>query len=140
MKRKVLISDLVETGEKIRALRESRGMSQEQFAELLGVSKNSIQRYELGTVEMGLTTFFKLAELAKCSPNEISPKRFTPICDMDDETEEIISMICRLKNRSKKIAFPVIKELIRSLKHYRLKSVGLRAKALFVATESRCSV
>ena len=26
------------------------------------------------------------------------------------------------------------------LKHYRLKSVGLRAKALFVATESRCSV
>ena len=107
--------DLVETGEKIRALHESRGMSQEKFAELLGVSKNSIQRYELGTVEMGLTTFFKLAELAKCSPNEISPKRFTPICDMDDETEEIISMICRLKNRSKKIAFPVIKELIRSI-------------------------
>ena len=27
-----------------------------------------------------------------------------------------------------------------ALKHYRLKSVGLRAKALFVATESRCSV
>ena len=36
--------DLVETGEKIRALRESRGMSQEQLAELVGVSKNSIHR------------------------------------------------------------------------------------------------
>ena len=115
MKRKELNPDLVETGERIRVLRESKGMSQEQFAELLGVSKNSLQRYELGTVEMGLTTFFMLAELAKCSPNKISPKRFTPKCDMDEETEEIISMIRRLKNRAKKISFPVIKELIRSI-------------------------
>ena len=41
MKRKVLNSDLVETGERIRVLRESRCMSQEQLAELVGVSKNS---------------------------------------------------------------------------------------------------
>ena len=39
MKRKELNPDLVETGERIRVLRESKGMSQEQFAELLGVSK-----------------------------------------------------------------------------------------------------
>ena len=35
--------------------------------------------------------------------------------------------------------FAVMGEVMK-LKHYRLKSVGLRAKALFVATESRCSV
>lgn len=54
MKRKEFNSDLVETGERIRVLRESKGMSQEQLAESLGVSKNSIYRYENGQMEMGI--------------------------------------------------------------------------------------
>ena len=54
--------DLVETGEKIRALRESRGMSQEQLAELVGVSKNSISRYETGTADMKSSVLFEISK------------------------------------------------------------------------------
>ena len=69
--------DLVETGEKIRALRESRGMSQEQLAELVGVSKNSIHRYENGNVEMKMIIMFKIAFALEVSPYElIAPKNY----------------------------------------------------------------
>ena len=76
MKRKVLNSDLVETGERIRVLRESRCMSQEQLAELVGVSKNSIHRYENGMVEMGIIILFKIAFVLEVSPYEFTPDRY----------------------------------------------------------------
>ena len=59
--------DLVETGEKIRALRISRGMSQEQLAESLGVSKNSIYRYENGQMEMGMTVICLMLFVTICT-------------------------------------------------------------------------
>ena len=68
--------DLVETGEKIRALRESRGMSQEQLAELVGVSKNSIHRYENGNVEMKMIIMFKIAFALEVSPYELAPAHY----------------------------------------------------------------
>ena len=37
---------MVDFGEKVRALREARGLSQVQFAELLGVTKGMISAYE----------------------------------------------------------------------------------------------
>ncbi len=70
MKNKVhnyLNPDLVETGEKIRALRISRGMSQEQLAELLGVNKNSISRYENGQMEMGMHSRWRKREFSNIS-------------------------------------------------------------------------
>ncbi|MBQ5439545.1 MAG: helix-turn-helix domain-containing protein, partial [Clostridia bacterium] len=68
--------DLVETGEKIRALRESSGMSQEQLAELVGVSKNSIHRYENGNVEMKMIIMFKIAFALEVSPYELAPAHY----------------------------------------------------------------
>ena len=66
--------DLVETGEKIRALRESRGMSQEQLALLLDTTKNSISKYENGQMEMKISMLYKLADLFGVTPNDLTPK------------------------------------------------------------------
>ena len=69
-------TDLLETGEKIRFLRESKGMSQEQLAELVGVSKNSIHRYENGTVEMKMIMMFRIAFVLEVSPYDLTPSRY----------------------------------------------------------------
>ena len=66
-------TDLLETGEKIRFLRESKGMSQEQLAELVGVSKNSTYRYENGTVEMKMIMMFRIAFVLEVSPYDLTP-------------------------------------------------------------------
>ena len=66
-------SDLVETGEKIRALREAKGMSQERLAELIGVSKSSIHRYESGMVEMKMLILFQIAVALGVSPEKLAP-------------------------------------------------------------------
>lgn len=115
MQEKKYDSDLVETGKRIREKREALGMSQEQFAELLGVSKNTVHRYETGGVEMGLKAFFRLSEITGALPNELSPTRLTEIENKKDETNEIIHIIKGLNSKLKKIVFPVIRELIDSL-------------------------
>ena len=97
MKNKVhnyLNPDLVETGEKIRALRESKGMSQEQLAALLGVNKNSISRYENGQMEMGISVLYCLSDIFNVAPNILSPSRFCKKADssrFDELRPEIVT-------------------------------------------------
>ena len=50
-------------------MRESKGMSQEQLAELVGVSKNSISRYETGTADMKSSVLFEISKVLDTTPN-----------------------------------------------------------------------
>ena len=57
-----LNSDLVETGDKIRMIRETLGLSQDELAERMGLCKNSIYRYEKGIAPMKLDIFYVTAK------------------------------------------------------------------------------
>ena len=61
-------------GEKIKKLRLSRGMTQEDLAELLDTTKQSIGRYENGTRKISQDLIFELADIFKCSINDFFPK------------------------------------------------------------------
>lgn len=61
-------------GEKIKQLRLSRGMTQEDLAELLDTTKQSIGRYENGTRKISQDLIFELADIFKCSINDFFPK------------------------------------------------------------------
>lgn len=50
----------------IRLFRERRRMSQREFAELAGVPKSTIDRWEAGRCEPRLSTLARLAKLAGC--------------------------------------------------------------------------
>ena len=73
--------DLAEVGGRIRAIREGRGMTLKDFAEVIpadaGERKNPkvLSRYELGSRQMRVTTFFSFAEALHVTPNDISPAR-----------------------------------------------------------------
>ena len=54
---------MVDFGEKVRALREARGLSQVQFAELLGVTKGMISAYETSVRMPSYKVLIRIARL-----------------------------------------------------------------------------
>lgn len=55
-------------GTRLKRLRKSRGMTQEQLGEHLGVKKAAISKYENHTRELNSSTIFRLAEIFKVDP------------------------------------------------------------------------
>jgi transcriptional regulator with XRE-family HTH domain len=50
-------------GQRIKALREARGMSQQEIADVVGVSKSAVSQWELGqSKDIKLRTFLALLE------------------------------------------------------------------------------
>ncbi len=64
----------VETGKRICALREARGMTQEQLAELLYVSRHLISKWETGLRRPDYGTVTRMAEIFRVDPDAILPK------------------------------------------------------------------
>ncbi len=52
-----------EIGQRIRALRMERGLTQQELADLIGISQNSISKIEPGLRVPSIDTFLVLAEL-----------------------------------------------------------------------------
>lgn len=61
----------VETmGQRIRALREAHGMSQERLGKLCGVTRGSISQWEIGLTEsIKLPTFLTLCDVLHTDPH-----------------------------------------------------------------------
>lgn len=54
-------------GEKITAIRKENNLTQEQFAELMGVSRQSVSKWELGTTFPDTEKLIKMSKLFSCS-------------------------------------------------------------------------
>ena len=57
--------------DKIVRLRKSNGMSQEELADKLGVSRQAISRWEMGTSDPSTSNLFALAKLYGISVEEL---------------------------------------------------------------------
>ena len=104
-------TDLLETGEKIRFLRESKGMSQEQLAELVGVSKNSIHRYENGTVEMKMIMMFRIAFVLEVSSYDLTPSRYRVSNAGHKLISETAEMMCSFNSEDQSAVYGVAKAI-----------------------------
>jgi len=62
---------LEEIGTFLRLLREERGLSQDEAAEIIGVCGKTVHNIELGKKEAALDTIFRLCDLYGVSPVEI---------------------------------------------------------------------
>lgn len=72
------------TGEKIKVLREQKGMTQEELGAKLGVKNAAIHKYESGiVVNLKRTTIDKLCEILECSP--------AYLMGWDDEQKELLT-------------------------------------------------
>lgn len=62
-------------GEKIKEFRLKRGMSQEELADLLQTTKQTISRYEIGDRKANQDVLFKLSEIFKVSIDDFFPPK-----------------------------------------------------------------
>lgn len=58
-------------GDRIKQLRELRGLTLEQVGEFVGVNKATVQRYEIGNIDIKRNTALKLAECLGTTPSYI---------------------------------------------------------------------
>lgn len=56
---------------KIKEFREKKGLSQEKLGEILGLSKQTISSYELGTREPNIETLVKISIVLDVSVDEL---------------------------------------------------------------------
>lgn len=58
-------------GDKIRALREARGLSQNDLAEALGINQSTVSNWERGKIEPTLFNVRRLANILGVEPGEL---------------------------------------------------------------------
>ena len=63
----VAVMNLVEIGMRIQDARKKKGLNQDQFAELLDVSKQTVSSIERGTKGTKLTNFVKICQILDIS-------------------------------------------------------------------------
>jgi transcriptional regulator with XRE-family HTH domain len=63
--------DLVYIGKNLKAQREERFMNQEEFAELVGLSKDHLGRLERNEHEPHFSTIKKIADRLRIEPSEL---------------------------------------------------------------------
>lgn len=60
-------------GKRIQRIRKQKKVSQEKFAEFIGVHRNQIGRIERGETNVPMYTFFKIVKALKIKARELLP-------------------------------------------------------------------
>ena len=105
----------VGVGLRLRTLRKSRGMSQEQLGRALGITFQQIQKYERGTNRISASMLVKSARALAVAPTSLLPEEGEPM----PKSPAIIHLIAQLRGAE---------ELIESFS--RIKSARVRRALL----------
>ena len=100
-----LNSDLVETGDKIRMIRETLGLSQDELAERMGLCKNSIYRYEKGIAPMKLDTFYQFADTFDVKPNVMLSDKRKNQNSRYSKIQKLVNLLMLLDDRDFEISY-----------------------------------
>ena len=84
-------------GEKIAALRKAKGMTQQELADKLNTTKQTIGKYEKGIVSnLPLNRIRELADALDCDPSYLTGWDGLP---EDENEEELLSYLEELRSR-----------------------------------------
>ncbi len=108
----------IAVGLRLRTLRKSKGMSQEQLGRALGITFQQIQKYERGTNRISASMLVKSARALSVSANSILPDENEPA----PKSPAILSLLAQLRG---------VDELVEC--YSRIKSPRLRRAVLQLA-------
>ena len=77
-------------GENLKIFRKSKKMSQEVLAEKVGVSRQSVSKWEVGDAYPEMSNIVALCSIFKCSINDLINDNITDVESFDKETQESI--------------------------------------------------
>lgn len=104
-------------GQKIKDLREKRGLTLEEVGNKVGVGKSTVRKWENDIIDMKRDKIAKLAETLGCSPlyllgyeideeqldNYSSDLKDIVNDDMDENTKKFIELYSQLNDEQKKL-------------------------------------
>ena len=88
-------------GENLRNLRKSKKLSQEKLAEKVGVSRQSISKWECGEAYPEMNNIIKLCNIFHCKINELIHEDMVDIDSLDEEVK--MSVVKFKEEKQKKI-------------------------------------
>ena len=92
--------------EKILKLRKEKGLSQEAFAEKLGVSRQSVSKWESSGALPDIDKIIAMSELFGVSTDYLLGKKNSP--ELKPEEIRILKLYNSLSENNKKLAFDLI--------------------------------
>lgn len=101
---------LIELGERIRKRRREVHLSQEAFAEKVGISVNTVSRVEGGQTAMSIEIFKKMVEILEADADDLLGK-----CPKEKEKNKydtLVRRIQQLKENEQKIVLQTMEVLI----------------------------
>ena len=101
---------LIELGERIRKRRREVHLSQEAFAEKVGISVNTVSRVEGGQTAMSIEIFKKMVEILEVDADDLLGK-----CPKEKEKNKydtLVRRIQQLKENEQKIVMQTMEVLI----------------------------
>ncbi len=100
-------------GQKVRSLRKLKGMNQNDFAKLIGITFQQLQKYELATNRISCSRLVIIAEALGVEPaifyEDVLKKSATDI--FSDEEIKMIAKLRKLPKSVNKHFFGLVKEL-----------------------------
>lgn len=99
---------LIELGERIRKRRQEVHLSQEAFAEKVGISVNTVSRVEGGQTAMSIEIFKKMVEILEADADDLLGK-----CPKEkNKYDTLVRRIQQLKENEQKIVLQTMEVLI----------------------------
>lgn len=95
-------------GENLKNIRKSKNISQEYLAEKLGVSRQSVSKWETGENFPSMNNIMCLFEIFKCKINDLVHEDFTDIESLDSEIKESVVKFKKEKQIKVKLISKII--------------------------------
>ncbi|MDD3414977.1 MAG: helix-turn-helix transcriptional regulator [Lachnospiraceae bacterium] len=108
--------DLIEFGNKMKNRRKKLNISQEELAEKIDISNNTIHRIESAQTTTSIQTLFQIMDTLKTTPEDLLPSRFYKNENhIIPEVDMISTLWKQLNSSNRQVAYPVILSLLNGL-------------------------
>lgn len=114
-------------GDNLRGLRKKKGYSQEDLAEKVGVSRQSVSKWECGEAYPEMENILALCTIFKCKLNDIVHEDMVDIEELDKEIRVSIVKFKKEKQKKMKLLSKVIYILARIVKIAAMVGIGALA-------------
>jgi transcriptional regulator with XRE-family HTH domain len=108
--------DYYKIGQKIRKIRKAHGLSQEEFAERIGISTTHMSHIETGNTKLSLPVFVDIAAALEVRTDELldTPNTETTSASLD----EIAAVLERCSAQEAKVIADIVKAAKTSMEKY----------------------
>lgn len=85
---------------RIRELRQAKGMKQSDLAQLLAIAPTAVSKYELGQLDISSATIHALCDIFGCTADYLLGRSSVPSADLSPTEESFIRALRRADDRA----------------------------------------